>query len=465
MAIDVVSTITQQFGPDLIAKIAVALGLDKSVIGRAVGILVPGMLANLSAVAGTGAGARQLAQAAGQLAQDGALQSVGNLSAGAQAELINRGRGMFHEIVGTPAINALSLGVSKHSDISFASSKSLVAFAAPLVLGSLGKIQKSQALDASGLAKLLTDQTGSINSQLPKGVSFLPAVGVPLDATPVAAASGARRVAAASAAAETGRRSIWPVLGLLLALIAGLWLYFDGLERSRQLELAERVRQEAALVNQKAEVAAAAVKAKLEAEVKQKAEAKQKADAEAAAAKARLDAESKQKADAAAAAKARADGEAKQKADADSARAKANQEAAAAASKATTPVPAVSAALQACRNAILKEATSGPILFQVSSANILPESSATLDRVAGAAKACPTAKVGVEGHTSADGIAEKNQVLSTSRAKAIAEYLVRVGVDGARVTYIGYGQTKPIAPNDTQENKTKNRRIEFSVTE
>ena len=135
MAIDVVSTITQQFGPDLIAKIAVALGLDKSVIGRAVGILVPGMLANLSAVAGTGAGARQLAQAAGQLAQDGALQSVGNLSAGAQAELINRGRGMFHEIAGTPAINALSLGVSKHSDISCASSKSLVAFAAPLVLG------------------------------------------------------------------------------------------------------------------------------------------------------------------------------------------------------------------------------------------------------------------------------------------------------------------------------------------
>ena len=78
---------------------------------------------------------RQLAEAAGQLAQDGALQSVGNLSAGAQAELINRGRGMFHEIVGTPAINALSLGVSKHSDISFASSTSLVAFAAPLVLG------------------------------------------------------------------------------------------------------------------------------------------------------------------------------------------------------------------------------------------------------------------------------------------------------------------------------------------
>ena len=77
----------------------------------------------------------------------------------------------------------------------------------------------------------------------------------------------------------------------MLALIAGLWLYLDGLERSRQLELAERVRQEAALVNQKAEVAAAAVKAKLEAEVKQKAEAKQKADAEAAAAKARLDAE------------------------------------------------------------------------------------------------------------------------------------------------------------------------------
>ena len=74
MAIDVVSTITQQFGPDLIAKIAVALGLDKSVIGRAVGILVPGMLANLSAVAGTGAGARHLAQAAGQLAQDGALR-------------------------------------------------------------------------------------------------------------------------------------------------------------------------------------------------------------------------------------------------------------------------------------------------------------------------------------------------------------------------------------------------------
>jgi OOP family OmpA-OmpF porin len=257
-------------------------------------------------------------------------------------------------------------------------------------------------------------------------------------------------------------------------------------EKTRQMQLAEKARQEAALLKQTADAAAAAAaaKVKLAAEAKLKAdlEAKQQADAAAAAklradaeaklkadadaaANARLDTDAKLKADAAAAARARADVEAKLKADADAAAARAKQVAVAAATAAAVSAPVAASALQVCRDAILKEAASGPILFQVSSANILPESSATLDRVAGATKGCPTAKVLIEGHTSADGIAEKNQVLSTSRAKAIADYLVRAGVDAGRLTYVGYGQTKPIAPNDTQENKIKNRRIEFSITE
>ena len=83
--------------------------------------------------------------------------------------------------------------------------------------------------------------------------------------------------------------------------------------------------------------------------------------------------------------------------------------------------------------------------------------------MAGTAKACPGLKIEIEGHTDSEGTPERNQRLSDRRAQAVVDFLIKRGVDQAQLQAIGYGETRPLAPNDTTENRAKNRRIEFTV--
>jgi OOP family OmpA-OmpF porin len=73
-------------------------------------------------------------------------------------------------------------------------------------------------------------------------------------------------------------------------------------------------------------------------------------------------------------------------------------------------------------------------------------------------------KVSIEGNTDSDGADAYNMTLSDKRAKAVMKYLVDKGVAADRLTAVGYGETKPIASNDTEEGKAKNRRVEFHIT-
>lgn len=75
----------------------------------------------------------------------------------------------------------------------------------------------------------------------------------------------------------------------------------------------------------------------------------------------------------------------------------------------------------------------------------------------------PQVKLTVMGHTDATGDAAVNKTLSQNRAQAVVDYLIFKGVDPAQLRAIGYGQEKPIADNQTDEGKFKNRRIEFEV--
>ncbi len=76
-------------------------------------------------------------------------------------------------------------------------------------------------------------------------------------------------------------------------------------------------------------------------------------------------------------------------------------------------------------------------------------------------KADPSVKVVIEGYTDNVGNDEYNQKLSEKRAKAVRQYLIsKFGVDGSRLTAVGHGKAKPIASNDTEEGRLKNRRVQ-----
>jgi outer membrane protein OmpA-like peptidoglycan-associated protein len=76
----------------------------------------------------------------------------------------------------------------------------------------------------------------------------------------------------------------------------------------------------------------------------------------------------------------------------------------------------------------------------------------------------PSIKLEISGHTDNIGKQEDNLLLSTNRAKAIVTYLISNAVDGKRLSYKGYGASKPIADNSKEEGRAKNRRTEFTVT-
>ena len=117
----------------------------------------------------------------------------------------------------------------------------------------------------------------------------------------------------------------------------------------------------------------------------------------------------------------------------------------------------------ACQDLLRSTAKEGSILFDFASARLDPSSSETLDRLVEVANACPSFRIEIEGHTDAEGPPAANKKLSERRAQAVVTYLSRAGVTARRLSAVGYGETRPVAPNDTPQNRAKNRRIEFAV--
>lgn len=125
--------------------------------------------------------------------------------------------------------------------------------------------------------------------------------------------------------------------------------------------------------------------------------------------------------------------------------------------------PAQLQAAKTCQETLSGVAGSGTILFRFASAQLTEASFDTLNKLADSAKACPGMVIEIAGYASSDGDVASNQRLSYNRAKSVLAYLVKAGVEAAQLQAVGHGTARPVAPNDSDANMARNRRIEFAV--
>jgi outer membrane protein OmpA-like peptidoglycan-associated protein len=103
------------------------------------------------------------------------------------------------------------------------------------------------------------------------------------------------------------------------------------------------------------------------------------------------------------------------------------------------------------------------IFFETAKADLKEESFAELNRLVKLMEQNPGMEIALGGHTDNVGSEESNQKLSTERSKSVLDYLVSKGIAAGRISSAGYGKSKPVAENETEEGRALNRRVEFTV--
>lgn len=112
---------------------------------------------------------------------------------------------------------------------------------------------------------------------------------------------------------------------------------------------------------------------------------------------------------------------------------------------------------------VLTQLLEGVATFQIGSATLSEDAISLLDEAIEILQSNPTTVLRVEGHTDDVGSEEANLALSQARAEAVVDYLVTGGIDPARLSAVGLGESQPIADNSTADGRSQNRRIEFVV--
>ncbi len=103
------------------------------------------------------------------------------------------------------------------------------------------------------------------------------------------------------------------------------------------------------------------------------------------------------------------------------------------------------------------------LFFESGRYDLADKSRTELDRLSAFLQANPTVKIEIAGHTDDKGDAAANLTLSQKRAQSVVAYLTKAGIEPGRIRAVGYGKTRPVATNTTDENRRLNRRIEWRV--
>jgi Bacterial protein of unknown function (DUF937) len=254
MSANLVSVVMQFLTPDMIAKIASALGLDGAVAQKAIGGAVPALLASLADVASTPEGARQLTNTLAQQ-PSGSLENLKSLiGSSGPNNLAETGSSMLSGLFGRGALDTMAQSIGKFAGLGGDSSKSLLAMLGPVVLGALGQQQRG-GLDARGLVSLLGSQKDQIAAAIPSGLAdqlsnaglIDRAAGTVRDSAAAASAAGSRIAGASErTVAGAGRTAYastsaaspqWPYWLAALVVLGGLAWYGLGRQNEKVAEL------------------------------------------------------------------------------------------------------------------------------------------------------------------------------------------------------------------------------------
>jgi len=377
MSENLIEKITGYLTPDVISKVSAYVHESPTGAMSAMGAAVPALLGSVGSLASAPGGAGRIAELLSS--HDGSiLTNLSNVFGGGAATgaVLQQGQSLLSTLFGGKS-DAVAAAIAGHSGVGKTSAASLMALAAPLVMGVLGKLRSTQGLNATGLVSLLTNQKAAIASALPPSLAFLNSgVGV----------QGLESVTVAPIAAQAsgGIGKWWPLLLLLIGVLALLgYLMGRGKPDAASVAGLEQVKlcggETVALMTGTFNYSLAHYLA--------------------------------------------------------------------AGGSAELP----------------KTFVFDNLNFDSATTNLTPASRRTVDDLIVILKACPNAQIQLAGHTDNTGDAAANQTLSTDRATAIQGMLVNGGVAVDRITTVGYGQDKPIASNDTEDGKARNRRTELVV--
>ncbi|MGO4510468.1 DUF937 domain-containing protein [Bradyrhizobium sp. MOS001] len=231
MAVNLISAAQQLLTPEVIAQISSFLGMDRSATQKAAIAAIPTILASLSDLVGTPAGANQLSKLLSQQQGSNPMDMLRNAGA---PDLAQTGSSMLSGLLGGRTMDTMAQAIGSFAGMGDGGGKSLLAVVGPLVLGMLGKQQHDAGMDANGLASLLRSQKDQIMAAIPSGLSDqLGAAGLidkARSGMATAAATGSRiagvsGATGASQAAMAAGRSQWPYWLAALVIVAGLAIY------------------------------------------------------------------------------------------------------------------------------------------------------------------------------------------------------------------------------------------------
>ncbi len=440
MSFNIFDAVKGHFGSELIGKAASFLGESESGIGKAIGGILPTVLSGLNSKAGTSEGANEVMNMASSAHSSGILGNIGSFFGG--GDMLSKGAGLLTSLFGGK-LGGIVDTISSFAGIKSESANKLMSMAAPIALSSLGKHASENNLGASGLASLLSSSSSSWSSLIPSGIGSLLGIGGAVSGVANAVSGGVGNAkdkvagyasgaghAVEEAASSGGGAMKWLLPLLLLGgLGAGAWYFFNKDKKVDDTHTTGAdVKPNDVPTTNTTSVKEVAVKL------------------DSATGVVKYDLGMDQEFDLGNGSK-------------------------------------IKAAANGFEGQLINFIKSGTIdtvdkkanwfnLYNVqfvkgSKDKYLPGSGseAQIANTAAILKAYPNVKIKLGGYTDSDGSDAINKPLSDGRAKAVRASIIAGGAKADQIVEAtGYGSEHAVAPNDTPENKARNRRVAAKVS-